>query len=89
MRNYYLGYCLHPSCRASKCSCLAACLGTAQWSEVVVAVKDSSTTLDGNTLKDFVSCTKNIAGMADQDAQLKRQTEDFFLLWVDSQADFI
>ena len=55
----------------------------------MVAVKDSSMTLDGNTLKDFVSCTKNIIGMADQHAQLKRQTEDFFLLWVDSQTDFI
>ena len=42
------------------------------------AVKDSSTTLDGNTLKGFISCTYNIVGMADQDAQLKTQTEDFF-----------
>ena len=44
-------------------------------------------TLDGNTLKGFVSCTKNIAGMADQDAQLKRQTEDFFG-WIHEQISF-
>ena len=50
-------------------------------------MKDSSTTLDGNTLKGFVSCTTNIAGMADQDAQLKTQTEDFFG-WIQEQISF-